>query len=196
MGGKPNGALSEKIERKLKSPLGAPRITEQPRHHDSSARYIRDPMTQGYRPGGAWRLCGTIPRNSSRSPGPFLVVSHYTIWTYGHNPSNTSCDPWPPGQLGADRLHYRRVSIYVAHGKQRRSSSTTSWYLSCGNIFSIVLWRSKPGLRFLCSYSSMNSTRCSPLLSLISPPRPRFCAEHLPKPCWSTLRRGQPSTCY
>ena len=34
------------------SPLGAPRITEQPRHHGSSARYIRDPMTQGYRPGG------------------------------------------------------------------------------------------------------------------------------------------------
>ncbi|CAN0346381.1 unnamed protein product, partial [Ascophyllum nodosum] len=33
-------------------------------------------MTQGYRPGGACRSCGTIPRKSSRSPGPFLVVSH------------------------------------------------------------------------------------------------------------------------
>ena len=54
---------------------------EQPRSHGSSARYIRDPMTQGYRPGGACRSCGTIPRKSSRSPGPFLVVSHYTIWT-------------------------------------------------------------------------------------------------------------------
>ena len=62
-------------------PLGAHRITEQPRRHGSSARYIRDPMTQGYRPGGACRSCGTIARKSSRSPGPFLVVSHYTIWT-------------------------------------------------------------------------------------------------------------------
>ena len=81
MGGRPNGALLKKTERKLKSPLGAHRITEQPRRHGSSARYIRDPMTQGYRPGGACRSCGSIPRKSSRSPGPFLVVSHYTIWT-------------------------------------------------------------------------------------------------------------------
>ena len=42
MGGRPNGALLKKTERKLKSPLGAPRITEQPRHHGSSVRYIRD----------------------------------------------------------------------------------------------------------------------------------------------------------
>ena len=63
-GGRPNGALLEKIERKLKSPLGAPRTTEQPRRHGSSARYIRDPMTQGYRPGGACRPCGTIPRGN------------------------------------------------------------------------------------------------------------------------------------
>ena len=90
MGGRPNGALLEKTKRKLKSPLGAPRITEQPRRHGSSARYIRDPLTQGYRPGGACRSCGTIPRKSSRSPGPFLVVSHYSNWMYGHNPSNTS----------------------------------------------------------------------------------------------------------
>ena len=81
MGRRPNGALLKKTERKLKSPLGAHRITEQPRRHGSSARYIRDPMTQGYRPGGACRSCDTIPRKSSRSPGPFLVVSHYTIWT-------------------------------------------------------------------------------------------------------------------
>ena len=52
MGARPNGASLKKTERKLKSPLGAPRITEQPRRHGSSARYIRDPMTQGYRPGG------------------------------------------------------------------------------------------------------------------------------------------------
>ena len=139
IGGRSNGALLEKTERKMKSPLGAPRITEQPRRHGSSSRYIRNPMTQGYRPGGACRSCGTIPRKSSRSPGPFLVFSHCIIWTHGHNPSNTSCDPWPPRQLAAGRLHYRRVCIYVAHGKQRRSSPATSWYLSCGNIFSIVL---------------------------------------------------------
>ena len=128
--------LLEKTERKLKSPLWAPRITEQPRRHGSSTRYIRDPMTQGYRPGGACRSCGMIPRKSSRSPGPFLVVSHYTIWTQCHNPSNTSCDPWPPGQLGAGRLPYRRLCTYVAHGKHCRLSSATSKYISCGNIFS------------------------------------------------------------
>ena len=126
MGGRPNGALLEKTKRKLKSPLGAPRITEQPQRHGSSARYISDPMTQGYRPGGAFRSCGSIPRKSSRSPGPFLVVSHYTIWTHGHNPSNTSCDPWPSGQLGASRLPYRRVSACVAHGKHCRLLSATS----------------------------------------------------------------------
>ena len=164
MGGRSNGALLEKTERKLKSPFGAPRITEPPRRHGISARYIGDPMTQGYRPVGGCTSCGTITRKPSQSPRPFLVVSHYTIRTHGHNPSNTSCDPCPPGQCGAGRLYYRRVLIYVAHGKQRRSSSTTSRYLSCGNILSIfVLWRSKPGLRFLYSYSNRNSSRWSPL---------------------------------
>ena len=81
MGGRPNGALLKKTERKVKNPLEAHRITEQPRRHGSSVRYIRDPMTQGYRPGGACRSCGMIPKKSSRNPGPFLVVSHYTIWT-------------------------------------------------------------------------------------------------------------------
>ena len=112
MGARPNGALLQKTERKLKSPFGAPRITEQPRRHGSSARYIRDPMTQGYRSGGACRSCGTIPRKSSRSPGPFLVVSHY--------PSNTSCDLGPPDELGVGRLPYRRVCICVARGKTLR----------------------------------------------------------------------------
>ena len=51
--------------------------------HDSSARYIY-PMTQGSRPWGACRSCGTIRRKLSRGPGPFLVVSPYnTIWTHG-----------------------------------------------------------------------------------------------------------------
>ena len=126
MGGRPNGALLEKTERKLKSAFGAPRITEQPRRRGSFARYIRDPMTQGYRPGGARRSCDAIPRKSSRSSGLFLVVSHYTIWTHGDNPSNTSCDPWPPGQLGAGRLHYRRVCICVAHGERCRLFSAAS----------------------------------------------------------------------
>ena len=44
--------------------------------------------------------------------------------------------------------------------------------------------------------SSRNSSRYEPLLRLISPPRPRFCSADLPNPCWTTLRRGQPSTCY
>ena len=52
MGGGPNGALVEEKETKQEGPLGAPRITEQPRRHGSSARYIHDPTTQGYRPGG------------------------------------------------------------------------------------------------------------------------------------------------
>ena len=36
----------------------------------------------------------------------------------------------------------------------------------------------------------------SPLLSVTSPPTPRFCAEDLLKLCSSTLRRGQASTCH
>ena len=168
MSGRPNEDLLEKTERKLKSHLGAPRITEQPRRHGSSARYIRDPMTQGYRPGGACRSRGMIPRKSSRSPGPFLVVSHYTIWTYGHNPSNTSCDPWPPGQLGAGRLPYRRVCICAARGKHCRLWCETRGYVSCVNIFSsVVLGRPEPGLP---PCSSRNSSRYGPLLSLIAPP--------------------------
>ena len=66
MGARANGALLEKTERKLKSPLGAPRITEQPRRHGSSARYIRDPMTQGYRPGG---LVGHVARYQANRLG-------------------------------------------------------------------------------------------------------------------------------
>ena len=72
--------IKENREKTEEPPL-APRITEQPRRHGSSARYIRDPMTQRYRPGGACRSCGTIQRKSSRRPVLFLVVSHYTIWT-------------------------------------------------------------------------------------------------------------------
>ena len=60
MGRRPNRALLEKTERKLQSPLGAPQITEQPRRHGSTTRWVRDPMTQGYWPRGvvghvAWR---------------------------------------------------------------------------------------------------------------------------------------------
>ena len=32
---------------------------------------------------------------------------------HSHNPSNTSCDLWPPGELGAGTLPYRRVCICV-----------------------------------------------------------------------------------
>ena len=52
MSGRANGAFLEEAERKLESPLGAPWITEQPQRHGISARYIDNPMTQGYRPGG------------------------------------------------------------------------------------------------------------------------------------------------
>ena len=171
-------------------PLGAPRITEQPRRHDSSARCVRGPMTQGYWSGVVehvtWRQGSHLGAQDRSSL--FLVIPY---WMHGHNPLHTSSAPWPAGKLGGGRLHYRRVCICVAHGKQRRSSFTTSWYLSCGNLFFIVvLWRSKPSLRFLYSYSSRNSSRWSSLLSLTSPPKPRVCVENLPKRYWSTLRRG------
>ena len=124
-------------------------------------------------------------RKSPRSPGPFLVVSRYTISTHGHNPLHTPGAPWPAGQLGAGRILHRRVCICVAYGKQRRSPATRSWYLSCGNIFSIVvLWRHEPGLPLCSAYIIISST-CGPLLSLISPRRPRFRAADLPNPCWT-----------
>ena len=59
MGGRPNGALLKKTERKLKSPFEGPRIMEQPRRHGSSARYIRDPMTRAIGRGG---LVGHVAR--------------------------------------------------------------------------------------------------------------------------------------
>ena len=133
MGGRPNGASLEETGRKLDSPLGVLRITEQPRRHGSSARYIPDPTTQGYRPGGGCRSCGTMPRKSPRSPGPFLVVFRYTIWTHGHNPPHPPYAPWPSGQLGAGIGHGRHVCMCIAHGKQRRSRLRTSWYMYCGN---------------------------------------------------------------
>ena len=99
-----------------------------------------------------------------------------------------------PGELGAGRVPYRHVCICVVHGKHCRLWSETSWYLSCGNIFSRVeLGRPEPGLP---PCSSTNISRYGPLLSLTSPPRPPFCSANLPNPCWSTLRIGQPSTCY
>ena len=35
---------------------------------------------------------------------------------HGHNPSNTSCELWPPDELIVGRLPYRRVCIRVARG--------------------------------------------------------------------------------
>ena len=73
-------AFLEKTERKLKSPLGVPRITEQLRRHGSSARYIRDPTTQSYRPGG---LVGHVARyqenrlGAQDRPSLFLTTVYY-----------------------------------------------------------------------------------------------------------------------
>ena len=60
--------------------------------------------------------------------------------------------------------------------------------LSCGNIFFIGLWRSKPGLRFLYLYSSRNSSRFSALEPDIAPETavlrrrpPKTLLEHPPK---------------
>ena len=119
MGGNVNGVLLEKTGTKLKNPLEAPRITEQPRRHGSCARCVHDPMTQGYWPGGvvehvAWRQGSRLGAQDRCSL--FLIIPY---WTHGHDPLHTSCAPWPAGQLGAGRLHYRRVCICVAHDKQR-----------------------------------------------------------------------------
>ena len=145
MGGRSNGALLEKTE---------------PRRHGSSARYIRDPMTQGYRPGGTCRSCGTIPRKSFRSLGPLLVVSHYILFGRTVMTLQTPPDPRTPGQLVAGRVHYRRVCICAAHGKHCRLFSATSRYISRGNIFSrVVLGRPEPCLP---PCSSRNSSRHGP----------------------------------
>ena len=91
---------TEETERKAESPLRAPRITEQPRRHGSSARYIHDSMTQGYRPGGRCRSCGTMPTKSPRSPGPFslflvmpfgrTVITLQTLPPEAHGPRASS----------------------------------------------------------------------------------------------------------
>ena len=113
---------------------------------------------------------------------------------HGHNSSNTSCDPWPPGQLGAGRLFYRRVCICVAHGKHCRLFSGR------GDISLVAIYFQKCGgpsqVSVFCTPTAVGTSAGSPLLSLTSPPRQRFCAEDLLKPCWSTLRIGQSSICY
>ena len=65
LGGRRNGVLLEEIGRKLESPLGAPRKTEQQWRHGNSARDINDIMTQGYRPE---RVVGHVARYQGSSP--------------------------------------------------------------------------------------------------------------------------------
>ena len=73
----------------MKSPLGAHRITEQPRRHDSSVKYIRDPMTQGYQPGGGlwvmWHVAKEIVSEPRTVPPCFSIYhldhGHITLQT-------------------------------------------------------------------------------------------------------------------
>ena len=51
MGVRSNQTLLKETAIKAGEPLGEPRITEQQRRHGSSARCVRDPMTQAYWPG-------------------------------------------------------------------------------------------------------------------------------------------------
>ena len=68
---------------------------EQPRRHDSSAMYtVHIILRLRATASGDCKSCGKVPRKSPRSPGPFLVVSPYTIWMHGHNPPHTSCAPY------------------------------------------------------------------------------------------------------
>ena len=59
----------------MESPLGAPRITEQPRRHGSSARYVHDHMAQGYRLRAVVVNGAQVPKTVFSSPGTILVIS-------------------------------------------------------------------------------------------------------------------------
>ena len=72
---KTDGTLFEETEGNLESPLGAPRITEQPRRRGSSARYVRDPMAQDYRPRVVVDHGAQDPKTAFSSPGTFLFLS-------------------------------------------------------------------------------------------------------------------------
>ena len=133
------------------------------------------------------------PRKSPRSPRSLLVDSSYAIWTHGHNPPHNSCGSWSSAWLGAGIYHARHVCMCIAHSKERRSRFTTSWYIFCGNN-SVLGIRARSPFSVLLQQLEQQHV-CPPLLSLTSLPRPRFCAEDLPKLYWSTLLRGQPSTC-
>ena len=88
MGWRPNRALLEEIERKLESLLGAPLITEQPRRHGSFARYMHNPMTQGYCRGGG--VVGHVARCQRSRLGTqdrsslFLYHSGAWSWPFTH----------------------------------------------------------------------------------------------------------------
>ena len=131
---------------KLESPLGAPRITEQPRRHGSSARYVHDNITHKYRHGG---VVGHVAWFQGSSLGAqdrswlFLVIpfGRTAITLYTH----TSCVPWPSGHLSAGIIHHRCVCMCIALGKQRKFA----WRRVGISLVAIFVFRrSEPSLRY------------------------------------------------
>ena len=94
--------------------------------------------------------------------------------------------------LGASSPHLPRVIRVHSHVSlfSRKFWASKVMYRGSAADFSAVLYT--PTEMQLAA--AVGTAAGSPLLSLTSPPRPRFCAEDLLKPRWSTLRRPQPST--
>ncbi|CAM9777756.1 unnamed protein product [Ascophyllum nodosum] len=61
------------------------------------------------------------------------------------------CDPWPPGQLGAGRLHYRRVCICVADMVNTADKSQRQVHISLVAIYFRYFWRRRRAARSLTS---------------------------------------------
>ena len=146
------------LDFRTRGPLRAPRITEQPRRQASSARFIHDPMTQGYRPGGGCTSCGTVPRKLLWSPGSFLVVSSQTILGHDHNPPHPPVAHGPrPSKVQVSAMQGRCTCSYL----MVNNADPVSPQVGISFVAKVMFGWSEPGLRFLYSNSSrISSSMC------------------------------------
>ena len=101
--------LLKKIGRKLESPRGAPRITEQPRRHGSSARYIHDLMTQNIGLGG---VVSHVARCQGSRLGAQDRSSLFLVIPFGRTVITLHTPPMPHGPRASSMQ--ARVRVYNA----------------------------------------------------------------------------------
>ena len=109
MGERPNRALLEETGRNVESPLGEPRVTEQPRRPGSPARYVHDPITQGCLP-------KAVVDHGPQCPRTFFVISFgFAVITLKAPPSPYG---FRAGSVQGTKISGTCAYICITHGKQ------------------------------------------------------------------------------